>query len=341
MFKLVFIAVLVSFLGNAQNFITINDRNFAGFLSTNFPNCMIDGKLDTSCDIINSTESLNLNGLQIESLEGIQAFVNLKTLECLENNLTSLPQLPANLVKLDCSMNQLTVLPILPTSLEELSCAVNKLTKLPSLPSTLKIIYCNFNEITALPSLPNELEYLACGSNKIKCLPKLPSTIYLGDIALNPLTCVSSHAEWMDEESLKMPICSEHIDNAISDRCICITTSILSVEKIENEENKSIQLNSTIVSTIEGSQLDITSSSDISIFPNPFEKNITVRAKDIIHAIHVRDIEGKFIQLSSLNDKILNSNQIDLDLSELINGIYFIETTVGSIVTTYKVIKTN
>ncbi len=338
MFKLVFIAVLVSFLGNAQNYITIKDRNFAGFLMNNFPTCMNENKLDASCDIIHSTEILNLNGLQIESLEGIQAFVNLKSLECLENNLTSLPQLPSNLVKLDCSMNQLTTLPTLPVSLVELSCAVNKLTKLPSLPTTLTVLYCNFNEITSLPVLPNELEYLACGSNKITCLPKLPSTIYLGDIALNPLTCISSHAEWMDEESLKMPICDEH---STFEKCICISTSILSVEKADNEENNTIQLSSTIVSNIEGNSLSLVNSSDITIFPNPFEKNITVKSKEIISSINVKDIEGKMINLSSLNERILNSNQIDLDLSDLINGIYFIETTVGSIVTTYKVIKTN
>ena len=338
MFKLVFIAVLVSFLGNAQNFITINDNNFAAFLSRNFPNCMKENKLDTSCDIIRSTESLNLNGLQIENLEGIQAFLNLKSLECLENNLSYLPQLPSNLVKLDCSMNQLSILPILPASLEELSCAVNKLTKLPNLPTSLKVLYCNFNEITSLPTLPNQLEYLACGSNKITCLPLLPSTIYLGDIALNPLNCVTSHADWMDEESLKIPICKEGIT---SEKCICISISILSVDKIENEEINSIQLNSSIVSNIETNSLAISDASDVSIFPNPFEKNITVKSKDIINSIRIKDIEGKLIQLSSLDEKNLNSNQIDLDLSELISGIYFIETSVGSIVTTYKVIKTN
>ena len=80
MFKLVFIAVLVSFIGNAQNFITINDKIFAGFLSNNFPNCMNENKLDASSEIIRSTENLNLNGLQIENIEGIQAFINLKSL---------------------------------------------------------------------------------------------------------------------------------------------------------------------------------------------------------------------------------------------------------------------
>jgi hypothetical protein len=338
MFKLVFIAVLVSFLGNAQNFITINDKNFASFLVRNFPNCINENKLDTSSEIIRSTESLNLNGLQIENLEGIQAFVNLKSLECLENNLTYLPQLPSGLVKLDCSMNQLSSLPTLPVSLEELSCAVNKLTKLPNLPTSLKVLYCNFNEINALPLIPNELEYLACGSNKITCLPKLPSTIYLGDIALNPLTCVASHADWMDEESLKIPTCTEH---QTSEKCICISTSLLSVEKSEIEANNSIQLNSTIVSNLETNNLSIARDADITIYPNPFEKNITVKSKEIIQSIQIRDIEGKLIQITSINDKILNSNKIDLDLSELINGIYFIETSVGSNVTTYKVIKTN
>ena len=338
MFKLVFIAVLVSFIGNAQNFITINDENFASFLSNNFPNCMVENKLDASCEIIRSTENLNLNGLQIENIEGIQAFINLKSLECIENKLSYLPQLPSNLVKLDCSMNELAALPTLPVTLEELSCAINKLTRLPNLPASLKVLYCNFNEITSLPLLPKELEYLACGSNKITCLPTLPSTIYLGDIALNPIKCVASHAEWMDEESLKIPICEEH---ASSEKCICISTSILSVEKTDSDENKSVQLNSTIVSNNEENNLTLINTDNISIFPNPFEKIITVKSKDIIHSIQVKDIDGKIIQLSTLTNQSINSNQIELDLNELINGIYFIETSVGNIITIYKVIKTN
>jgi hypothetical protein len=343
MLKLVFIAVLVSFYGNAQNFITISDRNFSAFLVEKYPNCMNGNQLDASCPSIINEENLSLNGLQISSLEGLEAFVNLKTLECLENNLTSLPALPASIVKLDCSMNQLTSLPTLPSSLEELSCAANKLTSLPSLPAQLKIIYCNFNEITALPRLPKNLEYLACGTNKITCLPTLPSSIYIGDISLNPLTCITSRADWMDEESLKLPICSENDLKNNVNRCICITTSLLSVDKFENEELNTIQLNSTFVSNNEKNSIEKNQihASTISIFPNPTKGNIIIKSNDLINAISIKDIEGKLINLSALNQVELDVNQIELDLSELINGIYFIQTIVGSKITTYKVVKTN
>ena len=341
MLKLVFIAVLVSFYGNAQNFITISDRNFSAFLVEKFPNCMIGNQLDASCPSIINEETLSLNGLQISSLEGLEAFVNLKTLECLENNLKSLPTLPASIVKLDCSMNQLTSLPNLPSSLEELSCAVNKLTSLPSLPAQLKIIYCNFNEITALPRLPKDLEYLACGSNKITCLPTLPSSIYIGDIALNPFTCIPSRADWMDEESLKMPICSENDFINNSNRCICITTSLLSVEKLEAEESNGLQLNSTLVSNNTEKSINVNQETAITIFPNPTKGYITVKSNDVINSISIKDIEGKIIKVNSVNPTELDSNQIEVDLSELINGIYFIQTIVGSNITTYKVVKTN
>jgi len=330
MLKAVFIAVLVSFMGNAQNFITINDENFAGFLVKEYPTCMNGQQLNVSCGAILTVESLNLNGLQISNLEGLQAFVNLKSLECVENNLTNLPALPLNLVKLDCSMNQITNLPSLPLSLEELSCAVNHLTHIPSLPASLKIIYCNFNEIISLPTLPSTLEYLACGSNKITCLPALPSTIFIGDIALNPLKCVSSYADWMDEESQNLPICSVRDEATNENRCICISTSLLSAD-----------INSTMFSNLENSSNESVTLSDVSIFPNPFKGNITVKSKDIINTIAIRDIEGKIIPLESLTTNAISSTQVELDLSELINGVYFIETTVDNSVTTYKVIKSN
>jgi hypothetical protein len=339
MLKAIFISLLISFYGSAQSYITISDKNFAAFLNENFAICMSGDQLDISCAQIQSVEHLNINSLNLQNIDGIEYFTNLKSLECLENSIVSIRQLPTNLLKLDCSMNQLTSLPALPNSLEELSCAMNQLTSLPTLPNTLKILYCNFNEITALPSLPITMEYLACGSNKITCLPTLPESIFIGDIALNPLSCVSSHATWMDEESLKMPLCksSEEVNNP--NRCICITTTLLSVEK---EENNALELGSTIVSTNSKNNFEIEVQSDVSIFPNPTKGNITVKAKDQISSISITDIEGKTINHEILSQNSSNeSTIIDVDLSSLNNGIYFVKTVVGTTITTYKVIKTN
>lgn len=323
MLRAVFISILVSFYGNAQEYITISDPAFAAFLSEKYPSCFQANQLDVSCEAVKNEETLSLNGLHISNLEGIQYFVNLKSLECIENNLVEVPVLPAELTRLDCGMNQLKQLPQLPQSLEELSCAVNQLTALPVLPGSLKILYCNFNQITALPALPGSLEYLACGSNQIACLPEFPESIFIGDVALNPLNCVSAHAAWMDEESLKIPICTTG-NTAGDNKCICITTTL--VDKEENNEPDEFQSNSMM----------------ISIAPNPTKGNLTLRSDEMISHYCIRDIEGKIIVESKLIQKDLSeSNQIDLDITELINGIYFVQTTAGTETTISKVIKAN
>ena len=323
MLRVIFISVLVSFYGNAQKYITISDPNFAAFLNEKYPSCSNGNQLDVSCDAIIQEESMSINGLQISDLYGIQYFVHLKSLECIENNLIKLPSLPSTLTRLDCGMNHLSVLPELPQSLEELSCAVNELTSLPILPASLKILYCNFNQLKGLPNLPISLEYLACGSNQLICLPELPTSIFIGDIALNPLNCLSNYASWMDEESLKIPICAKD-DRDHENKCICISTSLL--DKIENKEFSESDLNSTI----------------ISIAPNPTKGTITLNSSQSITHYSIRDIEGKIIAENKLMDTDLSeSNEIDLDLSELINGFYFIQTTAGSETKISKVTKVN
>ena len=66
---------------------------------------------------------------------------------------------------LDCSDNILTELPDLPNSLELLNCSKNKLIELPKLPNSLNHLYCFDNELEELPKLPNSLNSLHCYDN--------------------------------------------------------------------------------------------------------------------------------------------------------------------------------
>ena len=320
MLKVLFISILVSFQGNSQNFITISDKNFEGFLNEKYPNSMSGNQLDISSLEIVNEESLVLNSLNIKNIDGIEYFVNLKSLECLENQISSISKLPSNLVKLDVGMNQLIKLPVLPLTLEELSCADNQLIELPILPNALKILYCNFNKLSSLPTLPTSLEFLACGSNNLTCLPVLPKSIFMGDIALNPLNCISGHEAWMDEESLKIPLC-EKIENAtISTSCICISNSLLSNTELSSSE------------------IDL---DDVVIFPNPTQGNITIKASNEISLIRVIDLKGQTIMGYTLKKEDQLASSINVDLSNLMNGVYFVETTIDEIVSISKVIKNN
>jgi hypothetical protein len=320
MFRAVFIAILVSFYGNAQNLVTISDPNFELFLNERYPSCMREHQLDISCSEIINEEVVDLNAMNIENVDAIQYFLNLKSFSCVENKITSLPQLPSNLLRLDIGMNQLIRLPELPKRLEELSCADNLLTSLPSLPASLKILYCNFNRIAVLPELPISLEYLACGSNELSCLPFLPESIFIGDVSLNPLKCIPSKALWMDEESLKLPVCNQ-FENFISDlSCICIAQTLLSTEQIGVKEKHT---------------------NDLNISPNPTQGSIHIRVQKELSLIRVFDTRGQVVLDNFLSLEDAMSSEITLDLSQLIDGIYFIETTVNEVVSIAKVIKKN
>jgi Leucine-rich repeat (LRR) protein len=74
----------------------------------------------------------------------------LLTLECRENNLTELPELPQSLLWLYCCYNQLTELPELSQKLVTLWCSHNDLTELPELPTKLNMFCCSNNNIKYL-----------------------------------------------------------------------------------------------------------------------------------------------------------------------------------------------
>jgi len=141
---------------------------------------------------------LYTNGRGIQSLAGLEYFTSLTTLDCTDNQLTSLPALPGTLTGLwctgnrltslpalhtgleylTCDSNQIAALPTLPSGLKELDCKDNRLTVLPSLPSSLLLVHCSGNALTALPALPSSLRYLVCPDNRLSALPVLPSGLY-------------------------------------------------------------------------------------------------------------------------------------------------------------------
>jgi RHS repeat-associated protein len=124
---------------------------------------------------------INLNSLELtdNQLTGLPTLPtsSLTYLDCINNQLPSLPSLPSSLTQLFCDNNQLTTLPSLPSSLSWLYCNYNQLTTLPSLPSSLSWLYCNYNQLTTLPSLPSSLSRLYCNYNQLTGLPNLPNNL--------------------------------------------------------------------------------------------------------------------------------------------------------------------
>jgi Leucine-rich repeat (LRR) protein len=101
-----------------------------------------------------------------------------------------LTQLPGDLAgltalrRLDVGDNQLTTLPALPASLRELYVHDNQLAALPALPA-LDVLDANRNHLTAVPPLA-DLAFVYLAGNRLTRLPALTGITYL-NVGDNPL----------------------------------------------------------------------------------------------------------------------------------------------------------
>lgn len=172
------LSVITLFQQVTAQYVTIPDSNFRNKLYELYPEYFNSIKQLDTTSVFTTVYELDLSGLNISNLEGIQYLTNLAYLGVQNNNLTSLPtKLPNSLLYLDCSYNQLGVL-TLPDSLANLICSFNQLSILPQLPKTLKYLTCSNNNLTNLPILPPAIVQLLCDQNpNLSCLPFLPNTI--------------------------------------------------------------------------------------------------------------------------------------------------------------------
>ena len=148
----------------AADGVPIDEAHFpdAVFRSWVSEHCDGDGNGTLSYVEDESTRTIDVKDLGISSLEGIENFRALRTLECQGNQLTTL-YVSENtaLEQLICYSNQLTTLDVSKnTALIWLNCNDNRLTKLDvSKNKALEQLYCNDNHIRRL-DLPKAMD---CG----------------------------------------------------------------------------------------------------------------------------------------------------------------------------------
>ena len=217
--KLLFLVCLLTIALSQAQIVNIPDANFKAKLleadTTNFIAKDLSGdffKIDANNDgEIHEDEALEVAYLDLSfsdiiDLEGIDYFINLKTLNCDYNNLVTLDlsaninlefidciynsltelnlENNINLKGLSCDHNNLAALNIDNNSvLEILSCNVNDLTSLSlGIKDNLGLLYCHFNNLTSLnlDGVVN-LSNLDCRSNEISTLDVIqnPNLYYL------------------------------------------------------------------------------------------------------------------------------------------------------------------
>ena len=141
-----------------------------------------DGHLDPSSEGY-VVEELNVSGLGISNLKGIEFFPNLEKLDCSDNKITHLNvSQNTKLTKLNCQNNQLVQLVVTGcTELTSLDCSQNQLPSLDvSNQTKLQTLNCSHNKLTTL-NLENNTKLilvLDCSDNLLTSL-KMKNCSYL------------------------------------------------------------------------------------------------------------------------------------------------------------------
>lgn len=172
---------IFSSCSNDDDVIKTTERTEVNIPDTNFEQALIDLGIDTEglngSILVEDAEAvitLDVGNKNIDDLQGIEAFLNLKNLKCVDNNLTNL-DLGANtkLFQLFASNNQLTHVNLQNSAeLFYLNVSNNQLTSLDTSNMTaLGSLFCFSNAIEALDlSNNNALTTINCHSNTLTSL---------------------------------------------------------------------------------------------------------------------------------------------------------------------------
>ena len=230
------------------------DLLFLNYLSDNYTNMVVNGVINT--EEASLITDLNLDGLGLNNIDGIEYFTNLESLSCKNNNLTSIPDLPNQLETLnlrsnnisninplpqsvldvDLRNNSLVTVPEFPNQIETLKLCFNNFSNIPNLPDSLRVLYFAYNNLVGLPTLPPKTEQVLCYNNQIEyielipesieifrvqnnnisILPDIPSGIQTLDVSNNPIICVNNYPSHLEEELMVYPTCVQGCTDSIA-----------------------------------------------------------------------------------------------------------------------------
>jgi hypothetical protein len=276
---------------------------------------LYDSDVDTNDDNeIQISEAKAVNRLdiskkEIKSLQGIEAFSELKILNCSQNKLTNI-DLSKNirLVNLFINDNQLSDIDV-SNNLELVifNCWGNQLTSLDvSSNKSLSILYCSSNKLESLDVSQNHnLIALFCFLNNLKSLNlKNNQNNKLGSVMTNfnpDLKCIQVDNQ---QASIENPNWLKDATSIYQENC-----STLSID-------------------------NFTTNNLLIFYPNPVKESLTIKTSNIsdLDQIEIFDMYGNLV----LRKKIMTNT---LDLTKLSSGTYFLKTKVSKKIIIKKIIK--
>ncbi len=303
--------------------ITIPDTNFKNkLLQASASNNIAGGNvIDTNANgQIEVSEAqlityLNVIISNISDLTGIEYFINLQQLLIQYNSISTINiSTLTNLVGLRCDYNNLTSIDLNGlTSLQGLICNNNQISNLSfnSL-NSLNNVVCNNNQISTLDFSQNPLlKKLICSNNNL-------TSINLKNGINHDFSNVNFNDCWKTGNPNLATICVDaselinvqnHLNNCGSVQTINITSNC----GLGNEEF---------------------TANKVVLYPNPTSSIININGSETIKSIELYDSLSRV-----LVSKIVESNEISLDLSNYSNGIYFVKISTENSDRIEKVVK--
>lgn len=157
--RVFFVFLLCWYTGAFGQLVTLPDTNFRNYLKIRFPNTIHPNGQLIVMNANNAFGSLDCRKRKLESVEGLQYFVNLTDINLDTNNLRKLPNL-SNF-----------------KNLQTLSANFNKLDSLPDLSKLFKLVKLNvgFNNLKSIPNLDKltNLQTFFGRENQLESLPNL------------------------------------------------------------------------------------------------------------------------------------------------------------------------
>lgn len=316
---------------------------------TNFKNALIVEGVDTNGDgeiQVSEAEAilnLNVSFKNILSMEGIQSFVNLEVLHCSNNQLSTLDMSQnLNLQWLTCGGNQLSNLDVTQNlNLINLWCDNNALNDLDVTQNlSLVSLWCWNNPLGSIDVSQNlNLEDLACSNTQLSDLNVTQNLNLKGlDCANNQLSVLdlTSNINLQDLGCDNNQLTNLYINNGnnhnlqrmISTGNVDLTCIQVDDENALRPECEGFPLEGWCkdgwTSYSEDCSLGVTDLEGLNfnLYPNPAKNKLFLSSKNTTANLKLKifNLEGKF--LSTQNEE--SENQIYIDVTQLMSGIYFL-----------------
>ncbi|WJS96422.1 T9SS type B sorting domain-containing protein [Flavobacterium johnsoniae] len=282
-----FILLLSSTVGFAQ-YTSIPDVNFEqALIDFGIDSAPRDGRVLTSSAA--SVISLNISNRGITNLSGIEDFISLKELYCVQNPIFTL-DLSKNiaLTNLSCSLTQLSSLDLSNNILlKELECEKTNLTSLDlSKNIALTKLYCAENKLTSLDLSKNTLlDFVQCNKNQITFLDVSTCAV------LNSLSCGDNLITSLNLSSSTILTNLECSNNKLSSLDVTNSPNLINIycshnQITELDFSKNIAIERLLIDDNQLTKLDLRNGKNTLLSIGNFKINSSLTCIDVDNEIY-------------------------------------------------------